>query len=260
MNAQRLRAIGKATLALAAALGGWLAVGSTLGPRESPRMMYAQPPLPASPTPPPESPLEPPAPPEPVHSPEPAPPAPQTVRTYHDPQRSILREEYALDPQTQKPEGLYTQYGLAKGQPYLACKGLYRCGRRHGVWSFYYPNGQLQSQQSYAMGTRHGTWKAYLPSAVIQETKEYVGSRLEGPYTSYHPNGQVYFTGMYSADSRNGKWVKYDAQGHLAAEAFFDAGRSVGVWKTYRPDGRVLTTVRKRGQFEGDPHRENSSN
>ncbi|MEI7835082.1 MAG: hypothetical protein WCK05_01570 [Planctomycetota bacterium] len=255
MNAQRLRAIGKATLALAVALGAWLACGNALGPRSTPRMTYAQPSPPLA-SPPPVA-DAPPLPPEPVAPPpEPAPPPLQTKRTYHDPQRLILREEYTYDAQTQKPEGLFTRYGLANGQPYLACKGLYRSGRRHGLWSFYFPTGQLQAQQAYAMGTRHGPWKTYRSTGTLQETKEYAGSRLDGPYSSFHPNGQVHFAGMYVADCRNGKWVKYDAQGRLAAEAFFDAGHSVGVWKTYRPDGRVLATIPKRGQFEGDPHRE----
>ncbi|MCY2931800.1 MAG: hypothetical protein NTV86_20375 [Planctomycetota bacterium] len=258
MDPRRYRAAGKAGLALAIALGGWVAVRSALGPPANPRMTCAQPPAPAPLR---ASQAEPPAPLPPPVVPTPALPEPtlQTMRTYHDAQHQLLHEEYTLDPRTQKPEGLYVRYKIANGQSYLYCKGLYRCGRHHGLWAYYYPSGRLQSQLTFAMGTRHGPWKSYRASGELQESKEYIADRLDGPYTSYHPNGQVRFTGMYNSDQRNGKWVKYDAAGRLAAEAFFDAGRSVGVWKTYRPDGRVLATIRKRGQVEGDPHRENAS-
>lgn len=37
-------------------------------------------------------------------------------------------------------------------------------GQRHGLWEWYYANGNLMSKANFLNGKRHGPWETYHPS------------------------------------------------------------------------------------------------
>ncbi|HOZ39277.1 MAG TPA: hypothetical protein PLL25_00615 [Flavobacteriales bacterium] len=78
-------------------------------------------------------------------------------------------------------------------------EGMMRDGQRTGVWTSYFPNGTLRSQNTYVNGKENG------PSVVN------------------HPNGIPFYVGQYLQGVNHGQWVFYDEQGNEIKRATFDS-------------------------------------
>ena len=77
-------------------------------------------------------------------------------------------------------------------------EGMMRHGQRIGVWTSYFPNGTVRSQNTYVDG------------------------KEEGPTVVNHPNGIPFYVGQYRHGVNHGEWVFYDEQGNEIKRARFD--------------------------------------
>ena len=75
-------------------------------------------------------------------------------------------------------------------------------GTVHGRMVTYYPDGSVESVQTYVDGVRHGPFEAY-----------HVGGPKEpGPEQSIGP---LWIRGAHANDKKHGPWLKFDAAGHV---------------------------------------------
>jgi len=82
-------------------------------------------------------------------------------------------------------QGEYKAYYGENNQ--LKMEGYYdQDGQRHGIWTYYTPEGKKQSITEYRHGLRHGY-------SIV-----------------YHPNGALYYRGEWHNDQQVGIWDYYD--------------------------------------------------
>ncbi|MGE3406217.1 MAG: toxin-antitoxin system YwqK family antitoxin [Pirellulales bacterium] len=86
----------------------------------------------------------------------------------------------------------------------------------HGVWTFYYPNGQLQMRG------------------------EYDHDQPVGTFTWWHANGCKQAEGSYENGYRVGLWTRWHDNGRRQSQGEFFENREVGQWTDWNPDGSVL--------------------
>jgi hypothetical protein len=82
---------------------------------------------------------------------------------------------------------------LLDDQGRLLMEGDMLDGQRHGLWTAYHKNGQVQSRTSYATGQR------------------------EGPTVVFRPNGALYYKGQYANDHPVGESGPWYAPSHTTA-------------------------------------------
>jgi antitoxin component YwqK of YwqJK toxin-antitoxin module len=82
-------------------------------------------------------------------------------------------------------------------------KGNMRNGKRHGMWTSFFPDGRPQSFTGYVDGVEHGT-------KVV-----------------YHPSGATYYTGDYVKGQQVGIWRFFDEQGKPSRTITYDSTGTV---------------------------------
>lgn len=147
----------------------------------------------------------------------------------------------------------------------IAAEGERVNGLKTGVWKFYYPNGQLQSECTYSEGLLSdycnsynengdlffkvdvkpgvdaiGTY--YFPSGKVNATFEMANHVNNGASVIYLENGNKEAEGLYKNGLKNGVWKFYSHDGALAIEIEHAMDKYHGNLKYYSPDGKVLDT------------------
>jgi len=86
---------------------------------------------------------------------------------------------------------------------------------KHGLFTFYFENGNKQGEGRYSHGKRVGDWKWW------------------------HESGSVQSLGNYGKDGKfNGEWKSFYENGQLAGERNYKSGKKVGQWKWYFDNGK----------------------
>jgi hypothetical protein len=88
---------------------------------------------------------------------------------------------------------------LLNDQGRLLMEGDMRNGQRHGLWTAYHQNGQVQSRTTYTLGQR------------------------AGPTVVFRPNGALYYEGQYAHDHPVGEWTFHDEIGTLVRTVVYDS-------------------------------------
>ena len=88
-------------------------------------------------------------------------------------------------------------------------------------------NGRLQMEGNMQDGKRHGLWTSYFPGGRVRSRSEYLHGRLEGVATVFRENGSLYYTGQYRNDRQSGEWRFYDELGNLERTVQYDTTGAV---------------------------------
>ena len=78
--------------------------------------------------------------------------------------------------------------------------GIYRNGKREGLWIFWHPNGRKESEGNYHNGKEGGLWIYWYQNGQKREEGNYRNGKREELWISWWPNGQKATEGNY----RNG--------------------------------------------------------
>ncbi|GAB4375011.1 MAG: hypothetical protein Kow0075_01100 [Salibacteraceae bacterium] len=73
-------------------------------------------------------------------------------------------------------------------------------GQRHGLWKYYYKNGNLWSEGRYDNGKKTGLKKVYWPDGTLRFEGQYANDKQVGVWTFYNPDGTV----LHEKDFGNG--------------------------------------------------------
>lgn len=141
------------------------------------------------------------------------------VKQVFDPKSGRLLHEWTqLTFTDRRPikDGAETKYSASGAKVW---EGHWKNGEKHGVWRFFYADGQIKSQTSY------------------------LGPRTSALQTFWHPNGQVSLQGPAIDGVRQGVWRIWRKDGTLAEEGSFLGSLREGPWKVYSEDGKLVTEV-----------------
>lgn len=107
-----------------------------------------------------------------------------------------------------------------------------------GPWRFYYRDGRLRSEGSYADDVQVGPWKYYFENGNLEWEGNYDRSGIRtGLWRFYHDNGAPRAEGMYADDREVGLWRYWDRNGKPAEEGEFDRGVIAGLWTRWYANG-----------------------
>ena len=170
-----------------------------------------------------------------------------------------LTEHYARKESAERGEAGYhkTDFGYESGNKengkYIAIdkKGNYieqsewRNGKRHGISTLYYPNGNVRCEGRFFEGAPAGAFTEY--NSKGQLTRHFTfpkdGREATGVYTDYYQNeahsveGCIRSKGAFKAGQREGVWKHYDKEGNLILTETYSHGALQGSYLKLQPVG-----------------------
>jgi len=122
----------------------------------------------------------------------------------------------------------------------------------YGLWNFnpnftsksYYYSGKILSQIDYRSGIKSGNCTYYFENGNKQSESYYLNGKLKGEYKSYYESGELNESGKYIYDKnniysrKNGSWKTYSKDGKLKSEAIIENGITKQ-WQTYTSNGEI---------------------
>ena len=122
----------------------------------------------------------------------------------------------------------------------------------YGLWNFnpnftsksYYYSGKILSQIDYRSGIKSGNCTYYFENGNKQSESYYLNGKLKGEYKSYYESGELKESGKYIYDEnniysrKNGSWKTYSKDGKLKSEAIIENGITKQ-WQTYTSNGEI---------------------
>ena len=133
------------------------------------------------------------------------------------------KTEYHSGGKQKKTEGLYLHAKIVEKTPddwWNAVPAVtMQVGKdeRHGPWSSWYPNGQVQIQGEYKHDLR------------------------VGQFTWWYANGQKSAEGFYVDGVPHGRWVWWHENGQKSAQGEYKRGEMIGLWSRWDESGKMVT-------------------
>lgn len=78
--------------------------------------------------------------------------------------------------------------------------GEIRNNKNEGLWQYFYPGGQLESQGLFRNDIVNDKWYWYFPNGKLRMTGEYYNGKKNGKWTTYDESGKVIFEEVYRND------------------------------------------------------------
>ena len=131
-------------------------------------------------------------------------------------------------------------------------------GRRQGMWTDFYPNGQKRYEGRFKNDKCKGTFRYYDEQGNLQATNEFDKSGERCLNKTYAPNGRVIATGYYINRKKEGEWKYFDKNsGQLLLTEDNKGGKVNGWSRLYNPNNGKLAeeTQFVNGQPEGVCHK-----
>lgn len=100
---------------------------------------------------------------------------------------------------------------------------------RHGPWTTWYENGQVQIQGEYRHDQPVGQFTWWHPNGQKYAQGEYVDGRQHGVWHWWHRNGQKWTEGEYRNGEQTGQWSSWSETGRLDQQATYSGSRRLPV-------------------------------
>jgi hypothetical protein len=81
-----------------------------------------------------------------------------------------------------------------------------------------YETGITRFRGFFRFGKKHGLWTAFFPTGEVQSETEYDNGIKNGRITVYYQNGKIMYEGRFKNDQRDGVWKTYDESGKVMEE------------------------------------------
>lgn len=158
----------------------------------------------------------------------------------------------------------------------LKSKGVYKNGKRVGVWHFYYetgevfmeveyltdgittnmkmfdPNGMKTAEGIYVKAKKEGTWYYYATDSTKLREETYKNSLLDGLIKTYYRSGKLFEQIAYVRGKKEGIWKQYFESGVLKVDGTYKNDTLDGKIIYYHPNTKkMLEGLYKRGLREG---------
>jgi antitoxin component YwqK of YwqJK toxin-antitoxin module len=160
---------------------------------------------------------------------------PVQVRTYHDPEKSVLKEIYYIDDSTtSRLTGPYKSYFISGN---VEREGFYKDNLPDSIWVYYYENGNVKMKGMLKYGTSHGLWEYFFENGNLNMAGMIIDSKREGNWKYYYENGDIKSEGNYKNNVKHGIWNYFYEEGDIKAQAYYENGN--GQYKEFYPSGKI---------------------
>lgn len=83
--------------------------------------------------------------------------------------------------------------------------GELKNGLNHGLWTWYFPNGQVQMKGNFEMGQREGVWQTFDSLGNLRVESYYIDNKLNGKMLVFSEDGDT----VSAKEFRNDEVIGY---------------------------------------------------
>ncbi len=173
------------------------------------------------------------------------------------------------------PDGQYQEW-YSNNAVYVL--GKYRKGFRHGKWTYFDPQGRIDSTLRYKngklngkyshdsddgirlvsgqfrKGRKHKAWKWRGKDGLTDSVRTFSSGKLNGAFKDYYPNGSLKINTNYSSNQRHGSYREYSESKEMITKGQYNRSLPNGIW-TWRAEGKKVRTITyANGVKNGDFH------
>jgi TonB family protein len=141
------------------------------------------------------------------------------------------RRDYFIHSLTLQMEGLYEDsackvrsgwFHYYHPTRYMESMGVYRNGKKEGVWLQYYSDGSMYDSTVYELGKPVGIRVSWFRNGYLSDSANY-NPDGSGVYFAWFDNGEPSCAGRYTAGYKKyGKWQYYHKSGGISATEIYD--------------------------------------
>ena len=116
-------------------------------------------------------------------------------------------------------------------------------GRRQGLWTDFYPNGQKRYEGQFKNDKCKGTFRYYDQQGNLQATNEFDKSGEKCLNKTYAPNGRMVATGYYVNQKKEGEWKYFElniSSGQVCCQFSREHGRVGSANEYFAGGGEIL--------------------
>jgi len=101
----------------------------------------------------------------------------------------------------------------------------YSDGKKNGLSTKYYTNGQVAEYLDWKSDMKHGDWLQFYEDSTLRLSAHYTDNELDGPYRVYNAQSQLIIDGKYVQSRLDGTWQYYNDDGQLEYELYYENGK-----------------------------------
>ena len=90
-----------------------------------------------------------------------------------------------------------------------------------------HPDGSVKTKGAFKNGKRTGVWTSYFTNGKIQSENKYKKGVLNGKTAAYYPNGNAQYVGLYIGNKKDDSWFFYLEDGTLDQEILYKDGQKI---------------------------------
>ena len=149
-----------------------------------------------------------------------------------------------------KKQGTWMNFG-ASGKKVIE-KGNYINDKKEGLWTAYFPNGNIKHEITFKSGIANGPAKFYYEDGKVWEQGTWMFDHWVGNYQFFYPSGQIAYDWNYNATGkRTGVQKYYHENGNVKYEGDWENGKTTGALKMYDQDGKLSgERIYAQGKFQ----------
>ena len=145
-------------------------------------------------------------------------------------------------------DSTWNYYSFFGGQ--LAFVENYHAGKKEGLSTKFYPDGNVSEKLEWKNDLKHGNWEQYYPDGTLLLKSAYHNGKLNGEYLIYHPDGQTSINGRYVYDQREGEWNYFEETGELRLSLIYRKGIALNQDELDQKELEFLNKLEKnKGRF-----------
>lgn len=145
----------------------------------------------------------------------------------------------------------YILVSFKKGKPIGRSEMFYASGTRqrlgilydfdtlkiHGKGTYYFPNGNVQTEVFYDRGVRSGSHTEYYENGMLAGTGFWKDNKEHGIWEFNYPNGNLLDKGEYLEGKRSGIWEARNENGTLRSKGLYVDGKEERYWEFFHENG-----------------------
>jgi antitoxin component YwqK of YwqJK toxin-antitoxin module len=116
----------------------------------------------------------------------------------------------------------------------------YKDGKRHGLNTEWYLNGQKQSEITWKDGEIDGKWTAWHENGQKEYEGTYKDGKEDGKWTYWSPDGKEISELIYKDGKKDGKWTDWYENGQKSDEQTFKDGKHDGLFTYWYKNGQKM--------------------
>ncbi len=117
--------------------------------------------------------------------------------------------------------GLQLMYNYEDGETYVQGKTFYENGKKHGIVTKWYSNGQMFEESEFSNGILRGTLKKWYKNGNLQQLSDMENGYHCGNYEEWYESGQPKVVGQY-----------------IQGRRFKNSVEKTGIWMEWYPNGQ----------------------